>query len=130
MKLHHMNKSHPLNIQLYESTTLAGAPAVPPVAQPAGASAAGGANPFAGMPGMEALGNPAQLAQMLQAMPPQEQQAMAQMMGMDVNQLQQLATMISAMPPEQVQQHMSAVSDCNTCVIALLHRTCPYCSFC
>jgi UV excision repair protein RAD23 len=44
---------------------------------------------------------------MLQAMPPQEQQAMAQMMGMDVNQLQQLAQMISAMPPEQVQQHMN-----------------------
>ena len=56
---------------------------------------------------MEALGNPVQLAQMLQAMPPQEQQAMAQMMGMDVNQLQQLAQMISAMPPEQVQQHMN-----------------------
>lgn len=85
-----------------------GAPAVP-VAQPAGGGGAGGgANPFAGMPGMEALGNPAQLAQMLQSMPPQEQQAMAQMMGMDANQLQQLATMISAMPPEQVQQHMAA----------------------
>ena len=95
------------------------------MAQPAGASAAGGgANPFAGMPGMEALGNPAQLAQMLQAMPPQEQQAMAQMMGMDVNQLQQLATMISAMPPEQVQQHMSAVSNCNTCLIAFVHQSC------
>ncbi len=64
-------------------------------------------DPFAGVPGMEALGNPVQLAQMLQAMPPQEQQAMAQMMGMDVNQLQQLAQMISAMPPEQVQQHMN-----------------------
>merc|ERR1712194_41361 len=64
-------------------------------------------NPFVGMPGMEALGNPAQLAQMLQAMPPQEQQAMAQMMGMDVTQLQQLAQVIGAMPPEQVQQHMN-----------------------
>mmetsp|Transcript_18458 Transcript_18458/g.40122 ORF Transcript_18458/g.40122 Transcript_18458/m.40122 type:complete len:461 (-) Transcript_18458:2448-3830(-) len=89
---------------------VADAPAVP--AQPAAPGAAappggGAANPFAGMPGMEALGNPAQLAQMLQAMPPQEQQAMAQMMGMDVNQLQQLATMIGAMPPEQVQQHMN-----------------------
>lgn len=88
-----------------------GAPAVPaapaqPVSNPTGAGGAS-ANPFAGMPGMEALGNPAQLAQMLQAMPPQEQQAMAQMMGMDVNQLQQLAQVISAMPPEQVQQHMN-----------------------
>lgn len=79
------------------------APAAP--AQPA--APGGGANPFAGVPGMEALANPAQLAQMLQAMPPQEQQAMAQMMGMDVTQLQQLAQVISAMPPEQVQQHMN-----------------------
>ena len=85
---------------------VADAPAVPAApAQPAAGGAA--ANPFAGMPGMEALGNPAQLAQMLQAMPPQEQQAMAQMMGMDVNQLQQLAQVIGAMPPEQVQQHMN-----------------------
>lgn len=85
---------------------VADAPAVP--AAPAQPAAVGGAaNPFAGMPGMEALGNPAQLAQMLQAMPPQEQQAMAQMMGMDVNQLQQLAQVIGAMPPEQVQQHMN-----------------------
>ena len=84
---------------------VADAPAAP--AAPAGGAAGGGANPFAGMPGMEALGNPAQLAQMLQSMPPAEQQSMAQMMGMDANQLQQLAQMISAMPPEQVQQHMA-----------------------
>ena len=86
----------------------ANAPAVP-AANPVGGGGAGGAaNPFAGVPGMEALGNPAQLAQMLQSMPPQEQQAMAQMMGMDVGQLQQLAQMISAMPPEQVQAHMNS----------------------
>ena len=40
-------------------------------------------------------------------MPPQEQQAMASMMGMTVDQLQQTAQMISAMPPEQVQQYMN-----------------------
>lgn len=86
---------------------VADAPAAPvaPVLPRAGAG--GAANPFAAVPGMEALGNPVQLAQMLQAMPPQEQQAMAQMMGMDVTQLQHLAQMISAMPPEQVQQHMN-----------------------
>ena len=84
---------------------VADAPAAP--AAPAQPAVRAAANPFAGVPGMEALGNPVQLAQMLQAMPPQEQQAMAQMMGMDVNQLQQLAQMISAMPPEQVQQHMN-----------------------
>jgi len=82
---------------------VADAPAAPAVPAAGGA----GANPFASVPGMEALANPDQLAQMLQAMPPQEQQAMAQMMGMDVTQLQQLAQVISAMPPEQVQQHMN-----------------------
>ena len=78
-----------------------------PVANPAGGGTGGGASPFAGIPGMDALGNPAQLSQMLQSMPPAEQQAMAQMMGMDVTQLQQLAQMIAAMPPEQVAQHMN-----------------------
>ncbi|KAL9188240.1 hypothetical protein ACHAXT_006618 [Thalassiosira profunda] len=88
---------------------VADAPAAPAAGAPpaAGGGAGGAVNPFAGIPGMEALGNPAQLSQMLQAMPPQEQQAMAQMMGMDVNQLQQLAQVIAAMPPEQVQQHMN-----------------------
>ena len=86
---------------------VADAPAAPVAPALPRAGASGAANPFAGVPGMEALGNPVQLAQMLQAMPPQEQQAMAQMMGMDVTQLQHLAQMISAMPPEQVQQHMN-----------------------
>ena len=86
---------------------VADAPAAPVAPALPRAGAGGAANPFAGVPGMEALGNPVQLAQMLQAMPPQEQQAMAQMMGMDVTQLQHLAQMISAMPPEQVQQHMN-----------------------
>ena len=86
-----------------ESNVAAAAPSAAAVPRGAGT----GMDAFAGIPGMEALGNPVALAQMLQAMPPQEQAAMAQMMGMDVNQLQQLAQMISAMPPEQVQQHMN-----------------------
>ncbi|KAL7454617.1 hypothetical protein ACHAWC_006223 [Mediolabrus comicus] len=78
-------------------------------AEAAGSPASGGAlgAGLGGVPGMEALGNPAQLAAMLQSMPPQEQQAMASMMGMTVDQLQQTAQMISAMPPEQVQQYMN-----------------------
>mmetsp|Transcript_16906 Transcript_16906/g.25033 ORF Transcript_16906/g.25033 Transcript_16906/m.25033 type:complete len:481 (+) Transcript_16906:76-1518(+) len=91
-------------------------------APPAPAAAANNNNPFSGSsggssaaaasnagmpPGMEALGNPAQLAAMLQSMPPQEQHAMASMMGMTVDQLQQTAQMISAMPQEQVQQYMN-----------------------
>lgn len=99
-----------MNEPVADAPAAPAAPAQPAAPGGSGAAAPGGAgaaNPFAGMPGMEALGNPAQLAQMLQAMPPQEQQAMAQMMGMEVGQLQQLATMIGAMPPEQVQQHMN-----------------------
>eukprot|EP01082_Thalassiosira_pseudonana_P004685 g3982.t1 g3982 contig15:73891-76034(+) len=69
----------------------------------AGSSGAGGSAP----PGMGALGNPAELFQMLASMPPAEQQQMAQMMGMSVEQLQQTAQMISAMPQEQVQQYMN-----------------------
>jgi len=77
-----------------------------PFSGSSGSSAAAASN--AGMPpGMEALGNPAQLAAMLQSMPPQEQHAMASMMGMTVDQLQQTAQMISAMPQEQVQQYMN-----------------------
>ena len=78
-------------------------------AEAAGSPASSGAlgAGLGGVPGMEALGNPAQLAAMLQSMPPQEQQAMASMMGMTVDQLQQTAQMISAMPPEQVQQYMN-----------------------
>jgi UV excision repair protein RAD23 len=58
-------------------------------AEAAGSPASGGAlgAGLGGVPGMEALGNPAQLAAMLQSMPPQEQQAMASMMGMTVDQL-------------------------------------------
>jgi UV excision repair protein RAD23 len=67
----------------------------------------GGSGTMGMPPDMEALGNPAQLAAMLQSMPIQEQHAMASMMGMTVEQLQQTAQMISAMPPEQVQQYMN-----------------------
>jgi len=76
-------------------------------AQPSSSSNNNNNNNNAMPPGMEALGNPAQLAAMLQSMPPHEQQAMASMMGMTVDQLQQTAQMISAMPQEQVQQYMN-----------------------
>jgi UV excision repair protein RAD23 len=62
-------------------------------------SGGGGANPFSM--------DPTQLGAMLSSMPPAEQAAMAQMMGMSVEQLQQTAQMISAMPQEQVQQYMN-----------------------
>lgn len=51
--------------------------------------------------------DPTQLSNLLSSMPPTELAAMAQMMGMSVEQLQQTAQMISAMPQEQVQQYMN-----------------------
>eukprot|EP00804_Cyclotella_cryptica_P025904 CCRYP_002739-RA/>CCRYP_002739-RA protein AED:0.21 eAED:0.21 QI:119/1/1/1/1/1/3/283/451 len=64
-------------------------------AAPSGAAA----NPFSM--------DPTQLSNLLSSMPPTELAAMAQMMGMSVEQLQQTAQMISAMPQEQVQQYMN-----------------------
>lgn len=62
------------------------------------------ANPPAGNPFAM---DPAQLSNLLTSMPPAEQAAMAQMMGMSVEQLRETAQMISAMPQEQVQQYMN-----------------------
>mmetsp|Transcript_20603 Transcript_20603/g.59814 ORF Transcript_20603/g.59814 Transcript_20603/m.59814 type:complete len:441 (-) Transcript_20603:396-1718(-) len=65
----------------------------------------GGAGGMAGMlPGMD---NPAQMAQMLQNMSPQELQSMAAVMGLTPEQLQTMAQMIGQMPPEQFQEYMS-----------------------
>lgn len=63
-------------------------------------------------PGTSSSGNlfsmdPAQFSTLLSSMPPTEIAAMAQMMGMSIEQLQQTAQMISAMPQEQVQQYMN-----------------------
>merc|ERR1719293_488955 len=77
------------------------APAAPAPAN-ATSSSGGAGGPFGGLPGMDM--NPAALAGMLQQMPPADQAAMAQMMGVDVTQLQQIAQMIGAMPPEQLAQ--------------------------
>ena len=73
----------------------------------AGAST-GGAGAGAG--GMEAMlggmSNPAQMAQMLQAMGAEERASMAAMMGLTTEQLDATMQMIGQMPPEQFQQYM------------------------
>jgi len=51
--------------------------------------------------------DPAQFSALLSSMPPIELAAMAQMMGMSSEQLQQTAQMISAMPQEQVQNYIN-----------------------
>jgi UV excision repair protein RAD23 len=55
---------------------------------------------------MEGMGNPAQMAQMLQNMSPEELQQMATMMGLTPEQLQATARMIGQIPPEQLQEYM------------------------
>lgn len=55
---------------------------------------------------MEGMGNPAQMAQMIQGMSPEELSQMAAMMGLSPDQLRQTAQMIGQMPPEQLSQFM------------------------
>jgi UV excision repair protein RAD23 len=72
---------------------------------PGGGAGGGGEGGFpAGM--MEGIGNPAQMAQMIQSMSPEELNQMAQMMGLSADQLRTTAQMIGQMPPEQLQQFM------------------------
>jgi UV excision repair protein RAD23 len=56
--------------------------------------------------GIEGMGNPAQMAQMIQSMSPEELSQMASMMGLPPEQLRQTAQMIGQMPPEQLNQFM------------------------
>ena len=72
-----------------------------------GPSSSGSPTGGGGMPlGMEGMGNPAQMAQMIQSMSPTELNQMAQMMGISPDQLRMTAQMLGQMPPEQLQQFM------------------------
>jgi UV excision repair protein RAD23 len=73
-------------------------------------SAPAGGGPV-GMPGippgmMEGMANPAQMAQLLQNMNPEELNQMAAMMGISADQLRTTAQMLGQIPPEQLQQYM------------------------
>lgn len=61
-----------------------------------------------GMPAglLDGMANPAQMAQMLQSMSPNELNQMAAMMGISPDQLRTTAQMLGQMPPEQLQQYM------------------------
>ncbi len=68
-------------------------------------SALGGAENAAAL--LEGMNNPAQMAQMIQNMSPEQLQAMAGMMGVPAEQLTAMAQLIGQMPPEDFQQHMN-----------------------
>lgn len=55
---------------------------------------------------MEGMANPAQMAQLIQNMSPEELNQMATMMGLSPEQLRSTAQMLGQIPPEQLQQYM------------------------
>ncbi len=76
---------------------------------PSGSSSSGGADAaMAGIPPgmMEGMANPAQMAQLIQSMSPEELNQMAAMMGLSADQLRSTAQMLGQIPPEQLQQYM------------------------
>jgi UV excision repair protein RAD23 len=95
-----------------EPITNAPAPA-PAAATPAAAAPVGGMPGMPGMPaGLPGLGppgqlNPAQMVQMLAAMPPQERAALSAQLGISPEQLNMFMQMVSTMPPEQLQEMLA-----------------------
>jgi UV excision repair protein RAD23 len=55
---------------------------------------------------LDGMANPAQMAQMIQNMSPNELNQMATMMGLSADQLRTTAQMLGQIPPEQLQQYM------------------------
>jgi len=71
-------------------------------------SSSGADAAMAGIPPgmMEGMANPAQMAQLIQNMTPDELNQMATMMGLSADQLRSTAQMLGQIPPEQLQQYM------------------------
>jgi len=85
-------------------------PAPAPSSQPSSSAPAPSSSVTPGgmPPGLLAgMSNPAQMAQMIQNMSPNELNQMAQMMGLTPEQLTATAQMIGQMPPEQFQEFMN-----------------------
>lgn len=82
-----------------------------PVSSPAANANIGLAGAGAGAGGaaamLEGMNNPAQMAQMIQSMSPEQLQAMSGMMGLSPEQLTATAQMISRMPQEDFQQYLN-----------------------
>mmetsp|Transcript_26534 Transcript_26534/g.64672 ORF Transcript_26534/g.64672 Transcript_26534/m.64672 type:complete len:448 (-) Transcript_26534:1791-3134(-) len=91
-----------MNEPITESSSSSSAPAPAPSSSSA-PSGAGGGFPADLLDGMA---NPAQMAQMLQDMSPNDLNEMAAMMGLSPEQLRATAQMLGQIPPEQLQQYM------------------------
>lgn len=74
-----------------------------------GSGAGAGAGGMEGIPAglMDGMANPAQMAQLIQNMNPNELNQMATMMGLSPEQLRTTAQMLQQIPPEQLQQYMA-----------------------
>jgi len=91
-----------MNEPITESSPSSSAPA-PSSSSSSTPSGAGGGFPADLLDGMA---NPAQMAQMLQDMSPNDLNEMAAMMGLSPEQLRATAQMLGQIPPEQLQQYM------------------------
>lgn len=91
-----------MNEPITESSSSSSAPAPAPSSSSAPSGAAGG------FPAdlLNGMANPAQMAQMLQDMSPNDLNEMAAMMGLSPEQLRATAQMLGQIPPEQLQQYM------------------------
>ena len=102
-----------MNEPVTESTSSAPAPAPSSASAPSSSGAgmdAGQLSPEM----MDGLGNPAQLAQMIDTMTPEQLSQMSAMMGLTPDQLRMTAQAISNMPPEELQnamQHAMGMED-------------------
>jgi UV excision repair protein RAD23 len=102
--LQEINANQQLFLQIMNEPVQEEAPAPAAPAPSAGSTA--GARPGPG--GMlEAMQNPAQMAQMLQGMNPEQLATMSQMLGVSPEQLQGMVQMMSGMPQEELQEYMN-----------------------
>eukprot|EP00980_Cylindrotheca_fusiformis_P026550 scaffold16396_cov140-Cylindrotheca_fusiformis.AAC.11 len=92
-----------MNEPIAESSAPAPPSSSAPAPSPASSAPGAGGMP-AGM--LEGMSNPAQMAQMIQNMSPNEMNQMAAMMGLSPDQLRTTAQMLGQIPPEQLQQYM------------------------
>lgn len=108
--LQEINGNQELFLQIMnEPVSESSAPAPAPSSTSVGTGAGTGAGDApAGLPEMMAgLGNPAQMAQMIEGMSPEQRQSMAAMMGLTPEQLQMTMTAISQMPREEFDNYMN-----------------------
>lgn len=104
-----------MNEPVTESTSSAPAPAPSSASAPSSSSSGAGMDAGQLSPEMmDGLGNPAQLAQMIDTMTPEQLSQMSAMMGLTPDQLRMTAQAISNMPPEELQnamQHAMGMED-------------------